>query len=77
MAKTKKVLPVPRVDFVGLAVIYYCDGNLKASKPSIEYEGGCWGGHGDGEYCYCPSVEVTAEVDCSCGNRHKFDILYT
>jgi hypothetical protein len=71
-----KIIRTPKAEFVGLAVTYHCDGSVKVAKPSIDYEGGCMGNHPEGSYCYCPSVEIVAEVACVCGHTHRFDIKY-
>lgn len=59
--------------FRGLTVTYECEGQTVTATPLIDVEGG---GCCHQEMCYCPGVEVMAEIsNCTiCQYKHSFDL---
>ena len=52
-------------------ISFYCRGCDKSQSAKVQrgpVTGGCFGNHGPGEYCYCPSRHWEVTLDCpGCG----------
>jgi hypothetical protein len=79
MARYAKTM-LTQASKVSTSITYTCDGEeITVKNPSYSYEGGCSCSRDGGDsYCYCPSIEIMAEIHkCPrCGNAHSFDLRY-
>lgn len=55
-----------RLEYIKIGWKCSCGKKMEDDKPCMRTVGGCSGGH-QNEYCYCPSMEVRADLRCSCG----------
>ncbi len=68
-----KLPPHPQMEAVKVTWVCTCGWRQETVGPTIRASGGGCSGHGEGEYCYCPSAEAFICVHCiKCSAYHEF-----